>query len=75
MHCNKKKKFSWYQVYLLVLGAMPFFLMYSVSCWGTSASTALAQTSGEACRGKEQLLNVILFESVPAKLNSRGQSS
>lgn len=59
-----------YWVYLLVAGVMPFFLMYSVSCWGTSANTALASTSGEACQGKEhdQLLNVILFESVPTKL-------
>ena len=59
-----------YRVYLLVAGVMPFFLMYSVSCWGTSANTALASTSGEACQGKEhdQLLNVILFESVPTKL-------
>ena len=30
------------------MGAMPLFLMYSVICWGTSASTAPASISGGA---------------------------
>ena len=41
---------QWWQTHwvLLAMGVMPLFFMYSVSCWGTSANTALASISGGA---------------------------
>lgn len=43
------------------MGAMSFILMYSVSCSGISARTALARASGEACSRNMWKIRVVVM--------------